>query len=386
MQVSVAVYTFISSIFVIFVLWGTKNLGLLGLLSSFAVGLITYSFTDSLEISVAAIILGGILINFLYPYIQHRWVESYHNYTAQDVIDIKNNAIAKFKASNAPGLAPQINEGFQTEPTTARGSVAGRAGMVAPGATMTKAAPGATMTTAAPGAAMAAPGAAMAAPGAPMGGTGATMAAPGAAMAAPGAAMAAPGGAAMAGGQAVMIPNMNSSGATAIQTAPRAAPVDMSTVQASSVGGSEPAPLQNAPAAAAQNTVNASGSPTAPTSGLNSMPTGTSVQDVTAPNSTTDNTGQQTEVAAFKNPSTSGLFKLGELPSSAANGPHIDAGTTIMRALGALNSDQISSLTADTRQLLDTQKSLMNMLTTMKPMLSDGQNLLASFTNMFGKQ
>ncbi len=338
MQVSVAVYTFISSIFVIFVLWGTKNLGLLGLLSSFAVGLITYSFTDSLEISVAAIILGGILINFLYPYIQHRWVESYHNYTAQDVIDIKNNAIAKFNASNAPGLAPQINEGFQTEPKTAPGPAGGT------GATMTSAGTGGGATTAGTGDADA--------------GT---------------------------GGQAVMIPNMNSSGATAVQTAPKAAPVDMSNVQASSVGGSEPAPLQNAPAAA-QNTVNASGSPTAPTSGLNSIPTGTPVQDATAPKPTTDNIGQQTEVAAFKNPSTSGLFKLGELPSSAANGPHIDAGTTIMRALGALNSDQISSLTADTRQLLDTQKSLMNMLTTMKPMLSDGQNLLASFTNMFGKQ
>jgi hypothetical protein len=79
-----------------------------------------------------------------------------------------------------------------------------------------------------------------------------------------------------------------------------------------------------------------------------------------------------------------GMFKLGELPSEAKGGPHIDAGTTIMRALGSLNPDQISSLTDDTRKLLDTQKSLMGMLTTMKPMLSDGQNLLASFNNMFG--
>jgi hypothetical protein len=79
------------------------------------------------------------------------------------------------------------------------------------------------------------------------------------------------------------------------------------------------------------------------------------------------------------------MFKLGELPSETKTGPHIDAGTTIMRALGALNPDQISSLTDDTRKLLDTQKSLMGMLSTMKPMLSDGQNLLSSFTNMFGK-
>jgi hypothetical protein len=79
-----------------------------------------------------------------------------------------------------------------------------------------------------------------------------------------------------------------------------------------------------------------------------------------------------------------GMFKLGELPSETKGGPHIDAGTTIMRALGALNPDQIGSLTDDTRKLLDTQKSLMGMLSTMKPMLSDGQNLLASFNNMFG--
>jgi hypothetical protein len=81
-----------------------------------------------------------------------------------------------------------------------------------------------------------------------------------------------------------------------------------------------------------------------------------------------------------------GMFKLGELPSESKDGPHIDAGTTIMRSLGALNPGQIEALTNDTRTLLDTQKSLMGMLTTMKPMLSDGQNLLASFNSMFGSK
>lgn len=163
-----------------------------------------------------------------------------------------------------------------------------------------------------------------------------------------------------------MLPNVNGSGATAIQTNPMAPAADMSVVQAATMTGSEPATVSTAPQS--QNTLNASGSPAAPSAG-------TDVVETTQP-----------EVSAFMNPSQPGMFKLGELPSAGGAGPHIDAGTTIMRALGALNPDQISSLTDDTRKLLDTQKSLMGMLSTMKPMLSDGQNLLASFTNMFGKQ
>ncbi len=365
MQVAIAVYTFIASIFAIFVLWGTKNLGLFGLLSSFAVGLISYGLTSSLEISVATIILVGILINFLYPYIQRRWVESYANYNAGDVTRQIETMRSAFNSGNAPGLPPKMLEGFQDAPTTAPG----RAGVAA-----------ASLPVA--GGGMAGAGAGVAGAGAGMAGAGgAGMAGAGAGMAAASLPMAA-----TQGSTPVPLPNVNGSGATTIMTPPRAPPTDMSTVQASqapSMAGSEPAPLQTG--AQTQNTVNPSGSPAAPATDM--PPVGTTMQQATQqPPASTDNTGAQPEISAFKNPSTSGLFKLGELPSSTANGPHIDAGTTIMRALGALNSDQISSLTSDTRQLLDTQKSLMNMLTTMKPMLSDGQNLLASFTNMFGKQ
>jgi hypothetical protein len=81
---------------------------------------------------------------------------------------------------------------------------------------------------------------------------------------------------------------------------------------------------------------------------------------------------------------TDGLFRLGGVPSDAPGGPHLDAGSTIMNAMQALKPDQIKSMTDDTRKLLDTQKSLMGMLETMKPMLTDGAQLLNTFGGMFG--
>ena len=82
---------------------------------------------------------------------------------------------------------------------------------------------------------------------------------------------------------------------------------------------------------------------------------------------------------------TDGLFRLGGVPSDAPGGPHLDAGSTIMNAMQALKPDQIKSMTDDTRKLLDTQKSLMGMLETMKPMLTDGAQLLNTFSGMFGQ-
>jgi len=55
-------------------------------------------------------------------------------------------------------------------------------------------------------------------------------------------------------------------------------------------------------------------------------------------------------------------FKLGEIPSQVKNGPHIDAGSTLMKAIKSLNPDQINAMTKDTQQLIETQKSLMGML------------------------
>lgn len=77
-------------------------------------------------------------------------------------------------------------------------------------------------------------------------------------------------------------------------------------------------------------------------------------------------------------------FKLGEIPTQVKNGPHIDAGSTLMQAIKGLNPDQINAMTNDTKQLIETQKSLMGMLGNMKPMLNDGKQLMDTFQQMFG--
>lgn len=79
------------------------------------------------------------------------------------------------------------------------------------------------------------------------------------------------------------------------------------------------------------------------------------------------------------------LFRLGQIPTDAKDGPHIDAATTMMNALNALKPEQIEAMTNDTRKLLDTQKNLMGMLETMKPMLQDGKQLIDTFGTMFAK-
>jgi hypothetical protein len=79
-----------------------------------------------------------------------------------------------------------------------------------------------------------------------------------------------------------------------------------------------------------------------------------------------------------------GLFKLGAIPEDTKGGFHIDQGTTVMNALNALKPDQIQQMSADTQKLIDTQKSLMGMLSTVKPMMQDGKQMMDTFQEMFG--
>jgi hypothetical protein len=79
----------------------------------------------------------------------------------------------------------------------------------------------------------------------------------------------------------------------------------------------------------------------------------------------------------------SGLFKLGQIPAETKGGFHIDAGTTVMNAINSLKPDQIKSMTSDTKQLIDTQKSLMSMLQTFQPMVQEGKQMMDTFQTMF---
>ena len=81
--------------------------------------------------------------------------------------------------------------------------------------------------------------------------------------------------------------------------------------------------------------------------------------------------------------SNSGLFKLGQIPTDEKGGYHIDSGTSVLNALKSLKPDQISAMTQDTKQLIETQKTLMNMLQSFKPMMSEGKEMMSNFQQMF---
>jgi hypothetical protein len=94
----------------------------------------------------------------------------------------------------------------------------------------------------------------------------------------------------------------------------------------------------------------------------------------------------QTNITSgFTTKLTDGQFKLGSIPADKPGGDHIDIGTTLMNALNSLKPDQVKQMTEDTKKLMETQKSLMSMLSTMKPMMNDGKQLMETFTEMFGQ-
>ena len=72
------------------------------------------------------------------------------------------------------------------------------------------------------------------------------------------------------------------------------------------------------------------------------------------------------------------------MPSEHADGPKLDVGQTVMKAMSSLDPNTISSMTTDTKKLLETQKGLMSMLNQMRPVLADGKELLQTFSGMFG--
>jgi len=123
-----------------------------------------------------------------------------------------------------------------------------------------------------------------------------------------------------------------------------------------------------------------------PTPSTKPPPTSTTTEaTVSAPTTTPNLEKSMPQTSGFTDQTTNGMFKLGEIPSDASNGAHIDVGTTMMNALNALKPDQVKQMTEDTRKLLETQKSLMGMLSSMKPMLQDGKALMGTFNDMFGK-
>ncbi len=126
--------------------------------------------------------------------------------------------------------------------------------------------------------------------------------------------------------------------------------------------------------------------PSAPSTSTPASANAPTVTDTLAKQLPSTNANAAQASAGFVDKATDGMFKLGQLPPDVAGGAHIDVGTTLMNALNSLKPDQVKQMTEDTRKLLDTQKNLMGMLSTMKPMLTDGKQLMETFQEMFGKQ
>jgi hypothetical protein len=63
---------------------------------------------------------------------------------------------------------------------------------------------------------------------------------------------------------------------------------------------------------------------------------------------------------------------------------HLDAGTTFMNAYKSLKPDQIAAMTKDTQDLMETQKQLMGTLSTLKPLIQDGKQMMDMFQSYFG--
>lgn len=82
------------------------------------------------------------------------------------------------------------------------------------------------------------------------------------------------------------------------------------------------------------------------------------------------------------------MFELGKKykgPTEDDDGEfHLDAGTTFMNAYKALKPDQVAAMTKDTQELMQTQKQLMSTLQTLKPLITDGKEMMDMFQSYFG--
>ena len=62
---------------------------------------------------------------------------------------------------------------------------------------------------------------------------------------------------------------------------------------------------------------------------------------------------------------------------------HLDAGTTILHAFQKLKPDQVLQMRNDTKELMETQKQLVDTLSSLGPQVKQGAELVKSFGSMF---
>jgi hypothetical protein len=84
-------------------------------------------------------------------------------------------------------------------------------------------------------------------------------------------------------------------------------------------------------------------------------------------------------------PKEKNLTKKYRLPSEKEDGKHhMDAGSTFMKAYNQLKPEQVAALTTDTQKLISVQKDLMANLNNLKPLVSDGKEIMKTFKSFFG--
>jgi hypothetical protein len=125
-----------------------------------------------------------------------------------------------------------------------------------------------------------------------------------------------------------------------------------------------------------------SDSSSAPSKRLNEVDTD-QVQEVTSAIEKKNKSDEDIMKEEFQS-ATNNLFKIGKMPSENMDGPKLDSGSTLLKAMESFKPEQVSAMTKDTKQLLETQKGLMEMLNQMRPVLADGKELLQTFSGMFG--
>ena len=75
--------------------------------------------------------------------------------------------------------------------------------------------------------------------------------------------------------------------------------------------------------------------------------------------------------------------KSGKASKDEDGEAHLDAGTTILHAFQKLKPDQVMAMRDDTKELMETQKQLVETLGALGPQVKQGAELVNSFKNMF---
>jgi uncharacterized membrane protein len=85
-----------------------------------------------------------------------------------------------------------------------------------------------------------------------------------------------------------------------------------------------------------------------------------------------------------KEPEAHTKDKDGALKADNVKEPYIDSGTTILHAFQKLKPEQVLQMREDTKELMETQKQLVDTLASLGPQIKQGADLMKSFQDMFG--